>query len=72
MSNFLIQNFMLFGIKLSLTCSFSNLFDKTTLQVFCECDGVDIFRYFPNSLILPTSTPEIFEIHRLLFFGILD
>ena len=52
-----------FGIKPSPLCSFCNLYDKTPLHIFYECDAVeclwaDLVQCFQNNLILPTLTPQ--------------
>ena len=47
-----------------------NLYDKTPLHIFNECDAVkclwgDLFQCFQNNLILPTLTPQV-AIFRIL------
>ena len=64
------------GIKVSLPCSFCNLYDETPFHIFYECETVlnASGRTYSNAfnLILPTLTPQsgIFGItnHILLIF----
>ena len=61
LNNILFLN--IFGIKSSLVCSFCNLYDKTPLNTFYECDRIrclwsDLVQYFQNSLVLPILTPQ--------------
>ena len=67
---FLNKKLHTFGIKPSPLCSFCNLYDKTPLHIFYECDSVkclwvDLVQYSQNKLILPTLTPQA-AIFRIL------
>ena len=58
-----------FGIKPFPLCSLCNLYDKTPLHIFYECDKclwADLVQCFQNNLILPTLTPQA------TIFGILE
>ena len=62
MSYFLMKKLHTLEIKQSPQFSFCNLYDKTPLQIFYECDAAKclwagLIQCFQNDLILPTLTP---------------